>query len=217
MLGEDPVKQSDRKKCDTNVLPDARSEGSEYEGEVKVVNLTQYHIPKTSTNPILPGYIYDIGPDSVKALQGYIQAADVVMQWGTSGMCEVNSFQTSQQAIIQSINSIKSNTVVNGVIPINNGCNVIVWGENTVEWYTRFIDSDGELEGDLVGRGSSVTYMNRDVSLFKGIIGRYHSALLKNKIQYRVPQAGEWIYTLRRPEEEEEEEEEDEEEEEEED
>ncbi len=214
LIAEEPLKDAERTKCDLVIIPDARNEGADYEGEVRTVNLKAI-VDSTvaKKEPIIPGYIYDIGPDSTKSLQFAIQSADIAVFWGTIGVCEVNNFQFSQHAILQAITGLKPPNPSGGAVPLNNGVNIILWGEKTVEWFTRLGDPDGELQGDLVRNGSTLTYANRDSTIFSGMVGRFPSTVVQDRLLYRSSLQGEWIYINRKQEELDEEEEEDEEEE----
>lgn len=226
--GEDPLKSGDVWKCYDKFEPEARNEGTEYTGDTKTVNYLldapqpdDYHLATEQGHPalkhvVVDGYIYDIGPDTIRAMKDIVSAADLVLTWGTVGVCELSSFQVGQQNLVD-VAAVKAppSTVV-AVAPqdlTRNPQLSLLLGDSCVEWFTRLIDSDGELKGDLVAAGC-VTYANRNSAIPCGVLGQYPSAVLREELKLRPAVEGEWIYSKRVivPEDEEEEEEEEEEE-----
>jgi hypothetical protein len=236
LLAESALTRQDLRHCDEHLLPEARNEGLDFEGDVRTLSLASVQrqrlalrekqqrlnvsekekVEKEAESPLyVSGFVYDVGPETIQSLQKAIGAAQAVVLWGPTGVCEVNAFQTSQQAVLQALSALKPGVAAllgdeSKEVPLNNGPLLQVWGSQTVEWCRRLMDADGELAGDLVGQGGVLTFLNADSSLFRGLLGRYPSVPLQERLVYRPAQCGEWIYTLRRPAVVEEEEEDDE-------
>jgi hypothetical protein len=203
LVAEDPVKSSDKARCYQSISLDSRSDGAEYEGDVKNISLAS----PSSTS--IWGYYYDLGTETCKNLQSLASSADLIVVWGTAGVCEMNSFQSGQQALIQAVTSKPSTEKATmNVLPSRQ---ILIWGDSTVEWFARFLDSDGEMQGDLVSSGF-VSYQDRDSTMLRGLLGFYSSEVLANSFVKRNSIEGEFVYSLRMFEVEEEEEEEEEEE-----
>jgi hypothetical protein len=208
-VGEDPVSAVDKQKAFVNVAMDSRSDGVDYEGEVKTVPLTN-----TAAEAVIEGYFYDIGPETAKHISTAAGEADLVVIWGTVGACEIGSFQNGQQQLIQAVTN-KPAADAAASSPERQRY-TLIWGDATVEWFARFLDSDGEFEGDLVS-GGFVAFQNRDSSMLRSLLGNKPSHVLSNGISYRPATAEEWRYSKKRVEVEEEEEEDEDDDEEEED
>ena len=69
----------------------------------------------------------------------------------------------------------------------------IVLGGATTEWCTRFLDSDGELQGDLIACGA-VTYASRRAAIVCGRLAAVPSSLFENGLMFREPDESEWAY-----------------------
>lgn len=212
LAGEKALTHTEREHCYTHILPDARNEGFDYEPEVKIY-------PTIGTNVEDPlrvyGYIYDIGPETLRTMKECITQADLVAIWGTAGVVEVNSFQAGTQGLLDVLATKKplpplKEELLTGYwstsreIPPKYS---LVIGDATVEWSRRMLDSDGELSGDLVGAGM-ISYLDSDSRLLCGLLGMYNSDMLCFGLQYRRALDDEWVYSKRKVEEEEEEEEE---------
>ena len=66
-------------------------------------------------------------------------------------------------------------------------------GGATVEWCTRFIDSDGELQGDLIACGA-ITYACRRAATVCGRLAGVPSSLFESGLLFREPEETEWTY-----------------------
>ena len=236
------VKQA---KIAAPVDPESRADGFEYDGDVKVVRvcLDTTGASSSAGNGDTPGvdgkkeemvenmgvvnvdgYAYDIGPESCTQLREVLQPADLVLVWGTAGLCEASAFQTGQQCLVEcaSTNPPADNSAAaSGVAPPadaleRNPQRAVLVGGATVEWFARIIDSDGELGGDLVGAGA-VDFASRDSTVFTGLLGQLPSPIVQDTLLRRPAAQREWVYSKRKFDVEEDEDEEDSDEEEEED
>ena len=64
-----------------------------------------------------------------------------------------------------------------------------------MEWTTRLIDTDGELNGDLISAGI-VRYANRSSDILCGLIGQYSSNIIREStLLSREPVESEWIHS----------------------
>jgi hypothetical protein len=213
LIGEEPMKPQDKLKCYTNIVPESRSEGADYEGEIKNINLSSL-----TAESLTFGYYYDVGSETSKHFSSIASSYDLVYVWGTTGISEINNFQAGQQALVQAFAMKPSaedqkpagGNADDGISQLPQK-HIVVWGDSTVEWFARFLDSDGELNGNLVG-GGFLTFQNRDSSILRAVLSYYASDVLGRGMVYREPVPGEWVYSTRIVEVEEEEEEEEEEE-----
>ena len=161
---------------------------------------------------LVRGYIYDIGPETCKTLSAEINTANLIFVWGVAGVCEVGPFQAGQRTLSEALNGITSPPIskeqgeggdsaeekaqegetaaaaVNSVPKVT-----IVLGGATVEWCTRFLDSDGELQGDLIACGA-VTYASRRASTICGRLAAVPSPLYDNGLMFRESEESEWAY-----------------------
>jgi hypothetical protein len=176
--GDEPVSNQEKLKCYFNVQKDSRNEGIDYEGETKIVSITE----QSNDNLSIDGYIYDIGPKSCDALKEALKTSSIALIWGTAGVCEVSSFQNGQQSLVDGANAIASRLEsYNDGKLTKNPLKSLIIGESSVEWTTRLLDSDNELNGDLVSFGI-ISYLNRDSTLFSGLIGMYPTNIIANGI-----------------------------------
>lgn len=206
LCGEERIHIEDKMKCYNKFELDSRNEGGEYESDTKV-----YDTQESDEMKIIDGYAYDIGPKSCQILKDILIKTELLLVWGTIGVCEISTFQNGQQVLVDhSTNKLDDNKDNNKDNLLRNPLHTILFGDSTVEWYTRIIDSDGELNGDLVSAGI-VTYLHRDSTLLAGIMGLFYSSIIQNKLKFRPCNDYEWIYSVKRIEiEEDDEEEEDE-------
>ena len=147
-----------------------------------------------------------MGSLTCQVIRNEVSESDILLVWGTIGACEFSNFQTGQRALVEgAIKTIGADTAV------AQPQHTLVVGDASVEWFARFSDSDGEIEGELVKYGR-LAFTSRESSLFCGLItGQYSRSLLN--LQRREPiLESEMIYNtvVAVEEEEEEEEEEDE-------
>jgi hypothetical protein len=211
LIGEEPLKTEDKLKSYTNIVTESRSEGADYEGETKNITLSSL-----TAESLTFGYYYDVGSETSKHFSSVASSYDLVFVWGTTGISEINNFQSGQQALVQAFalkpSSEEQKQVAAGSnadagvsqLPLKH---IVVWGDSTVEWFARFLDSDGELNGNLVG-GGFLTFQNRDSSILRAVLSYHASDVMEKGLTYREPVAGEWIYSTRIVEVEEEDEEE---------
>ena len=126
-------------------------------------------------------------------MKSFVSTADLLYIWGTIGYCEVSSFQTGQQTLVTAANQLVVNTEESK--QLKNPLNTLLLGESTVEWFTRLIDTDGEMNGDLISSGI-VRYANRCSDIFCGLVGQCSSNVMKESIiKLREPIESEWIYS----------------------
>ncbi len=142
--------------------------------------------------------MYDIGPETCRALKEVLGAAELVLVWGTAGVCEVSSFQAGQQALVDSACAKVSEdeAAPSGEAATRNPLHTLLLGESAVEWFCRLVDSDGEMGGDLVAAGL-VAYTNRNSRLLSGLIGQVDLEPLRSDHLMRPPSADEWVYRKR--------------------
>jgi hypothetical protein len=229
--GDEAIKSSDRLKCFAKVEPDSRGEGADYEGDLRTSSLVladgetdDFTLATTSQvhskAPLLPfvvieGYVCDIGPETCRQLKETLAVADLVLVWGTAGVCELSSFQAGQQALVEGA-SVKvteeAPSAVDWSTLSKDPLVSVLLGESCCEWFCRFVDSDGELGGDLVAAGA-VSFTDRSSALVAGVLGRCKSHLLakgEGAVKLRPCAEDEWVYSKRIVVVEEEEDEEDE-------
>lgn len=219
VMGDTEVTATDRLKCFEKFEADARNEGADYEGEAKVFKVSDAEVDGGGVEPVvLGGYAYDLGPESCAALKAALQGADLVVVWGTAGVCESGSFQAGQQCLVECAapkpppeptavpakpaantkGAAASSATPAVPAPTQNPLRTVLVGDATVEWFTRIVDPDGELEGDLVGAGR-VSYATRESSVFTGLMGLLPSRLVQGCLSARAPQQGEFVYSQPKP------------------
>ena len=232
VMGDVEVTAAEKLKCFTKFEADARNEGADYEGEAKVFRVSDAEVDTGGVEPVnLPGFAYDIGPETIAALKSTLQSADLVVAWGTVGLCESGAFQAGQQCLVEFGSTkvlpepvaapVKAPAKGAPAIPAEpvkpvltkNPLRTVLLGDASVEWFTRMLDSDGELGGDLVGAGL-VSYSSRESAVFAGLMGLLPSRMTQAALTTRSPQPDEFVYSVKKPEEEEEDEDDDEDEEE---
>ena len=232
LMGDLEVTSADKMKCFAKFEADSRNEGADYEGEAKVFRVSDAETDAGGVEPVtLTGFAYDIGIETIAALKTALQSADLVVAWGTVGVCESGAFQAGQQCLVEfgstkvlpeppaaPVKAAPGKGAAAPVVPAKpvltkNPLRTVLIGDSCVEWFTRLLDSDGELEGDLVGAGI-VTYTNRESTVFAGLMGLFPSRMTQAALTLRAPRVGEFVYSVKKPlEEESDDEEEDEEEE----
>lgn len=218
VLAEERIPENAKEKAYSKTTPENRGDGADYEGDTKVINLTALPtIPAPKNAPAgtppsvlrdFQGYLYDLGPETCSHLTATIAAADGTIVWGLPSVVELNACQAGTQALIQAV-ALKPTDIP--VTAAEAKKVAVIWGDSTVEWFARILDSDGEFQGDLVSAGY-VSYMNRNAVSLYSIVGSFVSQTLADEqgMQYRDGQVGEWIFSRKKYEDEEEEEEEDE-------
>ena len=223
VTGDEAVSAADRQKVFIRFEREARNEGADYEGETRTVALRgasqstvdDFALASAEALPtplVVESAVYDIGPETCRALKEVLGAAELVLVWGTAGVCEVSSFQAGQQALVDSACAkVTEDGVPSSESATRNPLHTLLLGESAVEWFCRLADSDGEMGGDLVAAGL-VAYANRNSRLLSGLIGQVDLEPLKSDHLLRSPTADEWVYRKRIVVVEEEDEEEDEEE-----
>jgi hypothetical protein len=182
-----------------------RSDGIDYEFDTKI--LPAFEAIQLSQMMVM--YAYDIGPQTQTFMTDMLLTSDICYIYGPVGMTEVSVFQGGQNALAQAIQT----NVTQG-----NKTQIFLWGNETIEWLGRLIDSDNEFEGNLISSGH-VKYANRNSSLFQGILlnlstedeATKQSAVMRHGLIQRPAMETEWSYSKPRPSEEDEEEEEEEE------
>ena len=200
VFGDLEVSAEDRMKCFLKVEADARNEGVDYEGEVKVARVSDAEGDSGGVEPIvLTGFAYDIGPDTIAALKETLLASDLVLAWGTVGMCESSAFQAGQQCLVD-FGTAKPPAETPAIAPAltRNPLRSVLLGDSTVEWCTRFLDSDGELGGDLVGAGLA-SYACRESSALCGLMGLFPSRMAQGCLTMRTPLESEFVYSQMKP------------------
>jgi len=230
-MGDLAVTDAEKLKCFTKFEADARNEGTDYDGEAKVFRVSDAETDTGGVEPVpLTGFAYDIGPETIAALKASLQSADLVVAWGTVGVCESGAFQAGQQCLVEfgSTKIVPEPAPAKVAVPAKgappaaapvkpaltkNPLRTVLLGDSCVEWFTRILDSDGELGGDLVGAGV-VSYANRESTAFAGLMGLFPSRMTQAALAKRAPQPGEFVYSVKKIEEEEEDDEDDEDEEE---
>ena len=197
IVGDEKVSDDDKLKCFQQFEPDARNEGAEYEGEVKVFECggrpDDWGDTDGATPPIVvDGFAYDIGPKSCQALQDIVLATELLLVWGPMGVCESSSFQGGQIALVNcsSTKEAEGATTMRRSVPLQT----VLIGDSTVEWYARMLDSDGELDGDLVGAGM-VVYALRSSAILAGAMGLLSSKTMQSKLKLRPSLEDEWVYS----------------------
>jgi hypothetical protein len=117
-------------------------------------------------------------------------------------VCELSSFQAGQQALVEGA-SVKvteeAPLVVSPSTLSKDPLVSVLLGESCCEWFCRFVDSDGELGGNLVAAGA-VSFANRSSALVAGVLGRCASHLLARRdgaVKLRPCAEDEWVYSRR--------------------
>lgn len=212
LVGEEALTPAQRQGV---INPESRSDGAEYEADAKPFSArTELYGPSLT----ISGFAYDIGPNTIQSLKESIQASDVVVVWGLCGIVQCGAFQTGSQACIEAISSMTKTSALAYLADPQNCVrkHSLVVGQSTVEWFRRFLDSDGDMGGDLVSSGL-VSYLDARASVLGSVLGRQNSSVLANTMVFRIAEEEEWVYSkVRKEGEEEDDEEEDDEEEEEE-
>lgn len=221
--GDEEVTLADRRRCSEKVEPDARADGGDYEGELRTVNLAaamagedisddfvlggetgmQAGVASSTCSVVVDGYVYDIGPQTSAALKSMVTAADIVLVWGTVGVCEMSSFQAGQLSLVEAAaHKVTDDSNDTTTAPADqltrNLRQTLLLGDSCVEWFTRVVDSDGELGGDLVAAGA-IAYAERNSAVPVGLLGRVPSqqALSNDTTKLRPTTATEWVYSKR--------------------
>ena len=139
----------------------------------------------------IEGYVYDIGPATIRLIEEELMGTDLLLVWGCVGVCEVSLFQGGQRAVVTSAvhkkrfsGAEQSNLDNNGVVTVSNPMHTLLIGDSTVEWFSRFLDPDGESGGDLVGTGR-VSYATRDSRVAVGFLGLLSSNVLETNLLLR--------------------------------
>ena len=255
MVGEEPLKPQDWYRCVDKVEKDSRDEGGDYEDEIKVVSLEPRALqpppvaegeeplpaPEGFESIVTQGYVYDLGPESCKALTREVENCDLLLVWGTVGVCEIGTFQAGQRALVAASVAKVSDDADDkpeeaaapppeakkgkgkeapvaevakpAVRAIPSQCLVV--GDAAVEWYARFTDPEGEFNGNIQQAGL-VAYAQRESALFTGVLSQYTLPFVTD-VDEREPTEEEFVHNIKEVVEEEEEDEEDEEEDEDED
>ena len=212
VVGDQIVSDDDKVKCFQTFELDARNEGVEYEGETKVIECAAaaWDDDSNAQPSAVSGCAYDIGPKSCRVLQDVVAATELLLVWGLVGVCESSSFQSGQAALVtcSSSKAADSDATESSSSARRSPLQTVLIGDSTVEWYARMLDSDGELDGDLVGAGM-VAYSLRNSSILAGAMGMCSSRTLQSKLKLRPSLEDEWIYSQKKLEVEEEEEEDD--------
>lgn len=195
--GDEQLQPSHWTKAFTNIPSDSRGEGTDYEGESKVVSIQDKRLIHDGTftaqaapaaaleeNRIkVDGFVYDIGPESCALLKQAVSFADLLYIWGTVGVCEVAGFQNGQVALVEAANQLNAHAALETVLqspaqllpmaPLaKDPLRTLLLGDSTVEWFARIADSDGELGGDLPSAGL-VAYCCRQTAIHSGLLGLY--------------------------------------------
>eukprot|EP01035_Chromulina_nebulosa_P016895 gene16895-22384_t len=146
--------------------------------------VTQKAVNKIESMAIIGGKLRD---DKLQFIYKLIDLVDVIYLSGeVSRMRGVKLVIPSDlnvgDELIESIDTLQYN-------------NSVSFGESTVEWYSRIIDSDGEYSGDLANAGI-VSYVNRDSKLFTKIISLIPDSHLIDGFIRRVSSDNEdeWIF-----------------------
>ena len=94
--------------------PKGKNARSSFEAAPVVPVVVEVEVtPPSSTEMIyVRGYVVDIGPASIQMLKEEVAKADVVLVWGTVGMCEVGPFQVGQRALISAASKKKPGSFV---------------------------------------------------------------------------------------------------------
>jgi len=149
---------------------------------------------------VVEDFVLDIGPKSSEELRREVSESDVVLSWGTIGVCELGPFQSGQKALVQSAarrlrGDRRSSSDLSPLV--RKPCQTVVMGDSAVEWFSRIADPDGEHAGDLLG-ARMVSYMTRDSALLSGLIG---GALSKSMSEFvhRDMNSNELEWTFERP------------------
>ena len=143
---------------------------------------------------VVPGYVYDVGPLTCQAIRSEVAASDIVLVWGTVGACEFASFQSGQRALVES--TVKTTTTTSDdddaeatstttSSSSSQPLHTLVVGDASVEWFARVVDSDGDMDGDLVKHGR-VAFASRESSLVCGLLTGRPSPILST-VQRREP------------------------------
>jgi len=198
------------------VLPEPVSKGREGEeaGEGEGESKKEESVPTMPTVIDIRGYVYDIGPETCNTLAEETRAADLVLIWGCAGACEITSFQTGQRALVSAVNKLdipaapKANAVEGDgegeeestpldLALLRKPAHTVVLGASAVEWFSRIVDPDGELKGDVVAAGA-VSYACRRPTLVCGRIAGVPSAVLSEGVARRQPSETEFVYQVKK-------------------
>lgn len=193
VVSEDPIPQEKMTKCFEKFDSDSRDEGADFDSDIKNVFVgfppdNAADQEATLLGPILdgprrdpcniavPGFVYDIGEASRKTMQQYLGQCEMLVVWGTAGVCEVSGFQMGQRTLVQASALPNPPEAKPGQLTYadTTGRPIHTWviGDSAAEWYARICDSDGELGGDLVSAGR-LSYVTRNSVFACGMIGNY--------------------------------------------
>ena len=115
LVADELIRPELKRKCFDTFDADSRDEGADYDGEIKSVFVgyppdspasaelalvgPYLGCPAPANDDVfIRGFIYDIGEASRKTLQATVAASDLLLVWGTVGVCEVSGFQMGQRA-----------------------------------------------------------------------------------------------------------------------
>lgn len=182
IVGDTEIGATEKLLSEQKIDPTSRDDGAEYDGDSSVFKLD------TNKDSISSMYVYDIGPESIHAIDEAISKVSLVLVWGTAGVCESSSFQSGQRALVESVTAKEES-----VKAAHHPCTLIL-GESTVEWFARFYDADGEItggDGDLVKVGA-VSYSQRSNALAKILCLRESNLLSRTRKRASLP--SEWTF-----------------------
>lgn len=185
VFGDAEISTADRMRCFDAVDPGSRDDGTDYEGDTTTVNLEAFR------GSSVDGFMYDIGPESARALEEGARSASIVLCWGTAGVCEFASFQAGQRALVESVAAKEDGATKS---PIS-----LVIGVAAVEWFARMSDADGERtggDGDIE-RAGIVSYAQRS-SVLASILSLHNSVVLKATTR-RASEHSEWCFNAPPP------------------
>ena len=182
VVGDTEICSVDRLHSAQSIDPSSRDDGAEYNGDSSIVRLEAFH------EPISDMFVYDIGPGSIHAIEEEVRSASMILAWGTAGVCESSSFQSGQRAVVECM------AVRDGSTTVYPTPKTLIFGDSTVEWFSRFYDADGDLtggDGDLVKIGV-VSYMQRNSALGKILCLHKSKVLSRTMRRSSVPE--DWIF-----------------------
>jgi hypothetical protein len=182
LLGDCESQAVDPCRSDDRLDASSRDDGADYDGDTVLTHLN------SSIHEQLDGFMCDIGPDTIRAIDEEVRAASVVLVWGTVGVCEWSCFQNGQRALVESVS--KKETPQNLPVPLS-----LVIGDSTVEWFSRMSDADGERtegSGDLV-KARIVSYANRNPTLAHTLC-LHESRNVLSRVLKRESTLDEWIF-----------------------
>lgn len=160
-------------------LIESRDEGYDFDGETKKYPL------KCDVFTQIDGYLYDIGEESAAYMANTIKGASLIAVWGVPGAVECSNFQLGTRKLVEAICPKDVSTQ-----PLRS----LIIGDDTVEWFSRLVDPDGEMEGNLARYGR-ISHCQRDSTLFAGICGGFKSSILHNGILLRAPIESDFVFT----------------------